>query len=438
VRDEFEALLRKRMLELNELGLNCALAWENTDLATTVSLVPTSASTGDGIPDLLFHILDFSQSLLLDKLKLRDELECSVMEVRSMDRLGTTIDVLLKNGTLQEGERIMVAGLNGPIVTTIKSLLTPESTRGKEKYTSHASISTSCSVRICAQGLDQAVAGTELRKVAMGQMPTEQQLEELRHNVHSGASTLLNEFKKDSTGIFVKASEAGKLEALLQLLKPIGVPVFEVGLGDVQQKDVRRAAVMKEKRCPEFAVIIAFDVKASPDAKTQALRDGVQLITSANIFELQSQLEQRYAPLQEKDGADDKNLIFPVMLHISRIYRDVLPLTFACAVVDGQLQLGTPLCIPGSQLTPVGRVSAIFRDSECLTTAQCGDRVRVTIEQTEAEKQAIASAHFGTGDMLYPLMTRSDIDVFKAAFKDELRREDWKLLNDVKQALRIV
>jgi hypothetical protein len=40
--------------------------------------------------------------------------------------LGTTIDVVLSNGVLKEGDRIVVCGLNGPIVTSVRALLTPQ------------------------------------------------------------------------------------------------------------------------------------------------------------------------------------------------------------------------------------------------------------------------------------------------------------------------
>ena len=39
--------------------------------------------------------------------------------------LGTTIDIVLLNGKLREGQQMVVAGTEGPIVTQIRSLLTP-------------------------------------------------------------------------------------------------------------------------------------------------------------------------------------------------------------------------------------------------------------------------------------------------------------------------
>ena len=48
------------------------------------------------------------------------------MEVKVIEGLGTTIDVVLVNGLLKVGDTIVVAGLNGPIVTNIRALLTPQ------------------------------------------------------------------------------------------------------------------------------------------------------------------------------------------------------------------------------------------------------------------------------------------------------------------------
>merc|ERR1711988_1688579 len=124
--------------------------------------------TGEGIPDLLYMLLYMSQTYMSAQLEREEELSCTVIEVKTIEGLGTTIDVVLVNGTLREGDQIVLAGMSGPIVTTIRALLTPQpmkEMRVKNEYIHHAMINQSMGVKICAPGLEEAVAGTELQVI---------------------------------------------------------------------------------------------------------------------------------------------------------------------------------------------------------------------------------------------------------------------------------
>lgn len=110
-------------------GLNAALFYENPDMRSYVSLVPTSAITGEGMGNLLALIVEFCQTKLPKRLMYSDELQATVLEVKAIPGLGTTIDVILVNGTLREGDTMLCAGTDGPIVTQIRSLLMPQPLR---------------------------------------------------------------------------------------------------------------------------------------------------------------------------------------------------------------------------------------------------------------------------------------------------------------------
>lgn len=50
----------------------------------------------------------------------------NLLQVKAIHGLGTTIDVILVNGKIREGETIVTAGTEGPIVTQIRGLLMPQ------------------------------------------------------------------------------------------------------------------------------------------------------------------------------------------------------------------------------------------------------------------------------------------------------------------------
>lgn len=58
--------------------------------------------TGEGIPDLLYLLTHLSMKHLTHKLAFVEECESSVLEVKAIPGLGTTIDIILTQGRLFE------------------------------------------------------------------------------------------------------------------------------------------------------------------------------------------------------------------------------------------------------------------------------------------------------------------------------------------------
>jgi translation initiation factor 5B len=82
-----------------------------------VSLCPTSAITGEGLPDLITYLSKYCQEVIPQQLQEKEEFECTVLEVKVIEGFGTTIDVVLVNGFLKVSDTIVLQGFNGPIVT---------------------------------------------------------------------------------------------------------------------------------------------------------------------------------------------------------------------------------------------------------------------------------------------------------------------------------
>lgn len=71
--------------------------------------MPTSAITGEGLPDLMTYLTQMCQVRLPKQLtEKNDEFDCTVLEVKVIDGLGTTIDVVLVNGLLKVQDTIVL------------------------------------------------------------------------------------------------------------------------------------------------------------------------------------------------------------------------------------------------------------------------------------------------------------------------------------------
>ncbi|KAI8003041.1 Eukaryotic translation initiation factor 5B [Camellia lanceoleosa] len=99
--------------QLKEPGLHIELYYRNKEMGETYSIVPTSAISGEGIPDLLLLLVQWTQKTMIEKLMYRNEVQCSVLVVKVIEGHGATLDVVLVNGVLQEGDQIVVCGMQG-------------------------------------------------------------------------------------------------------------------------------------------------------------------------------------------------------------------------------------------------------------------------------------------------------------------------------------
>ena len=169
VQKEFAQRTQETILAFAEQGLNAVLYYDNKNFRSNVSLVPTSAITGEGVPDMISLLVNLTQSRMSERLMYLSELECTVLEVKVIEGLGTTIDVVLSNGILREGDKIVLCGLNGPIVTQVRALLTPQPLRELRVKVSSLVVNRRCAalmyvcipVRLCAQQGGQSCTGSQ-------------------------------------------------------------------------------------------------------------------------------------------------------------------------------------------------------------------------------------------------------------------------------------
>ncbi|KAI3513595.1 hypothetical protein L1887_20931 [Cichorium endivia] len=437
---EFEHRLTQIITEFKEQGLNTELYNKNKDRGETYSIVPTSAISGEGIPEMLLLLVQWAQKTMVEKLTYSSDIQCTVLEVKVIEGLGTTIDVVLVNGVLHEGDEIVVCGFQGPIHTTIRSLLTPhpmKELRVKGAYIHHKEIKAAQGIKITAQNLEHAVAGTALYVVG-----PDDDVEEIKESVMDDMRNVMSRIDKSGEGVYVQASTLGSLEALLEFLKTpaVNIPVSGIGIGPVHKKDVMKASVMLEKR-KEYATILAFDVKVTPEARELADDLGVKIFIADIIYHLFDQFKAYIDNLKEekkKEAAEDA--VFPCVLKImpNCVFNKKDPIILGVDVLEGIAKIGTPICIPQREFIDIGRISSIENNHKPVDIAKKGSKVAIKITGSNAEEQQkMFGRHFEMEDELVSHISRTSIDVLKANYRDELSNEEWRLVVKLKNLFKI-
>ncbi|KAF2799842.1 hypothetical protein K505DRAFT_293872 [Melanomma pulvis-pyrius CBS 109.77] len=427
--------------QLQEQGFNSELFYQNKNMARYVSVVPTSAHTGEGIPDMLKLIIKLTQERMTNNLMYLSEVECTVLEVKIIEGLGTTIDVILSNGVLHEGDRIVLCGNPEPIATNIRALLTPaemKELRVKSTYVHNKEVKAAMGIKIAADGLDTAIAGSRL--LVVGKDDDE---EDLMDDVMGDLAHLLGKVSKTGRGVTVQASTLGSLEALLEFLRVSKIPVSTISIGPVYRKDVLRAGVMLEK-AKEYAVMLCFDVKVDKEAKAYADEIGVKIFEADIIYHLFDKFTAHMKTLEEQRKEDSKLLaVFPCVLRPVAVFNKKDPIVIGVDVIEGNLRMLTPIaCIKKNPVTGVkeilqlGRVTSIERDHKQIPICKKGQpSVAVKIE---GPNQPLYGRHLEESDILYSSISRKSIDTLKEFFRDEVSQDEWKLIVTLKKEFDIM
>ncbi|XP_006356684.1 eukaryotic translation initiation factor 5B-like [Solanum tuberosum] len=441
VQFEFITRLTQIVTQFKEQGINTELYYRNKEMGKdTFSIIPTSAISGEGIPDLLLLLVQWTQKTMVERLTYSSEVQCTVLEVKAIEGHGTTIDVVLINGMLHEGDQIIVCGMQDPIVTSIRALLTPhpmKELRIKGSYVHHKEIKAAQGIKINAQGLEHAIAGTSLYVVG-----PDDDVENIKEAAMEDMRSVMSRIDRSGEGVYVQASTLGSLEALLEFLKTdeVRIPVSGIGIGPVHKKDVMKASVMLEKKI-EYATILAFDVKVTQEARELADEAGVKIFIADIIYHLFDQFKAYIDNLKEEKKKEvAEEAVFPCSLKIvpNHVYNKKDPIVVGVDVLEGIARVGTPICIPQREFIDIGRIASIENNHRPVDSAKKGQRVSIKIVGSNSEeKQKMFGRHFEIEDELVSKVSRRSIDILKANFRNDLSIEDWKLVKTLRDLFKI-
>jgi len=429
VRQDFDEHLYTIMGSFSQVGLRADRFDKIIDFTRTIALVPTSAKTGEGVPELLAVLIGLTQQYLRKQLRTtKGAARGTVLEVKEEPGLGVTVNAIIYDGVLQRGDTIVVGGKKKPIVTKVRAVLLPkpldEIRDPRDKFSSVDAVSAASGVKVAAPNLEDAIAGAPIYTV-----PSEDRLDEFVNMVAEEVEKL--RIITDVEGVVLKTDALGSLEAIAEILRREGVPIRMADVGDVSKRDITEATVVKEHE-PLYGAVLAFNVKVLPDAAEEARSRGVQVFEANIIYHLienyttwmRSEQEARMAKEFDKFVMPGKVKVLP-----GYVFRRAKPAIFGVEVVAGTIKPKYQLIGAGGE--DLGEIMQIQDKGKAVSEAKTGAQVAVSLEKP------VFGRHINEGDTLYVKVPEAHAKAMLTKFQTRLTSEELDVLNELVNIVRV-
>ncbi len=398
------------------------------DFSKQVAIVPFSAETGEGIGELLMVLVGLVQKYMEEQLEVHKELPAkgSVLEIKQSEGLGTTMDVILYDGTLKKGDKIVVGTLDEPLVTNIKAIFLPKplaEIREGKQFKSVDQVTAATGVKISAPGLENVIAGSPIYAVH-----GEEEIEDMKNFVKSELEEI--QIETGDTGALVKADTLGSLEALVRLLTEGGIAVRKAEVGSISKKDITEVGALKEES-PANAVIFAFNVKTLPGVDKDAYDFGIKIFGGSVVYSLiDDYTEWEKEEVERRKSRALKNRILPGKAKFMKgmVFRQNKPAVVGLEVLGGTLKPKTELMNKDGIL--IGTIKEMQKDGENIHEATMGDQISVSIYGAAVGKNIFE------GDEFYVKMAPSEAREMREKLADILTGFDIAILEETEKISR--
>ena len=269
---------------LSRMGFISEAFWRVKEFDKELAIVPISAVSGIGIPELMAVLVGLAQQYMKKRLERRyDYVRGIVLEINEELGLGPSANMILLDGTIKQGDMIMVAKRDEIVVTKVKALLLPkpldEMRDPRDKFRSVTEVISAAGLRIVSPDLEGVLAGSPLYVLR-----NKDEEKEIRHFIESEVKgTFIN--NTNSLGVILRCDTIGSLEAIIDMLKKENISIQSADIGHITRRDVLAAHAVKDKD-RYLGVILGFNVKVLDDAKKEAGERQVHIFNEKVIYNL--------------------------------------------------------------------------------------------------------------------------------------------------------
>jgi translation initiation factor 5B len=401
---------------LSRLGYVSEAFWRVKDFTKELAIVPVSAATGTGVPELLAVLVGLTQQYLSKRLE-RHETETKgiVLEVNDEIGLGPSANIILLDGTLKQGDRIVVGKRDSVTITKIKALLLPkpldEMRDPRDKFRHVDKVIAAAGLKITSPDLDGVLAGSPLYVVK-----NQDDEEKLKANVDSEIRSAI--IQTESNGVILRCDTIGSIEAITELLKKENIPIRAGDLGNITRRDILSASAVREKE-RYLGVVLGFNVKVLEDAEKEAFERKIKIFNEKIIYNL----VRSYSEWVDYEKIHADSIIFNEIPPICKfqfmkgyVFRRNSPAVFGAEILIGKLR--QKVSIIGEDGKKIGVVHQIQNEGKNLDVADKGMQVALSIKGPTIGRQ------INEGDIFYTDLNSREARILLERFPDRLSEEE--------------
>ena len=408
---------------LSILGYQSEAFYRIKDFKSEIAIVPISARSGVGIPELLSVLVGLTQQYLQKRLNQEEKTTRGiVLEVNDEVGLGPTANIILIDGTIKKENSIVVAKRDSVIVTKPKALLLPkpldEMRDPRDKFKPVAQIDAAAGLKIASPELEGVLPGSTLYVAS-----NNEEIEKFTKLIESEMKSVF--IDTETNGVILKCDTIGSLEAIVEMLRRSQVPVAKADIGPVNRHDVVEAKAIKEKD-RHLGIVLAFNVKVLPDAKDESETNHIKVFEDKVIYSL----IDNYNAWVEKDTANEEDAIFSELTPVSKftflkghVFRNNSPAVFGIRVDVGTLKHKIPFMNMDGR--KIGNIHQLQLDKKTVTSAKTGDEVACSVQDVTIGRQIFEE------EVFYTFPPSHEAKQLLSKFMHKLSPEEQKVLNDI-------
>jgi translation initiation factor 5B len=408
---------------LSRLGHNSEAFWRVKDFTKEVAIVPVSAATGVGIPELLAVLVGLSQQYLAKRLEQHKVgARGIVLEINEEVGLGPSANVILLDGVLKHGDSIVIAKREGAIITKIKSILLPkpldEMRDPRDKFRPVEQVVSAAGLKITSPDLNGVLAGSPL--YALEKKNDENTLKQM---IESEVKSAI--LSTDSNGIILRCDTIGSIEAITDLLKRADIPVRSADIGNITRRDIIEASAVREKD-RYLGVVLGFNVKVLDDAEKESYERNIKIFNERIIYNL----VRNYTDWVTYQREHEESILFNEIPPICKfqfmrgyIFRRNDPAVFGAEILVGKLR--QKVVVISEEGKKIGTVQQVQENGKAIEEATKGMQVAVSI------RGPVIGRQLSEDDILYTDLNSKHAKMLTERFIRRLNEEEKQVFDRI-------